>query len=317
MTLKKKRILITGVSGLLGNNLAWYFRDRYEVLGIYGHHPVDIKGVETKVADILSASAIQGIVKDFDPHAIIHCAALANVDICEKEPELADQVNVKGTKNVANAIPDGHMKLIYISTDAVYRGERKGSYFEDDPVAPQSKYAKSKYFGEIVANEKRNSLIVRTAFFGWNMIEKERLSLAEWIIGELSHKRKITGFKDVFTSSIYTFKLAQLLGLAIERDLRGVYHFASRTSLSKYDLAVKLAELFGFDKSLIGPGSVDQSSLDAHRSKNLALNTDKLARDLGTEIPTLEESLEHFHEDFVSGLPEKIKKGNEFVVRLA
>ena len=303
---KRTRLLITGVSGVLGNNLAGYFRDQYDVLGLYGSHSVRIDGIAVRGIDLLSSESVQTVVKEFEPGLIIHCAAKANVDECEEHPEAARKVNVEGTKLIVDTIGNRRTKLIYISTDSVYDG-RKGNYIETDPVHPLSVYARSKHDGEGEVLKRNNSLVVRTAFFGWD-IQNRRRGLAEWIMDQLSQKKEIHGFEDVFTSLIYTFKLAELLQKAIQKDLKGIYHVVSRTSTSKYEFALKLADLFGFDKSLIKASSVKNSGLKADRPLNLRLNTDKLARDLNAPIPTIEESLTQFRQDFKDGLPLKIQR---------
>ncbi len=302
---KRVRLLITGVSGVLGNNLARYFCDRYDVLGLYGSHAVSIDGIALRRVDLLSPESVETVIKEFEPRVIIHCAAKANVDECEEHPEVARKVNVDGTKLIVDSMNGRETKLVYISTDSVYDG-RKGNYVETDPVHPLSVYARSKHNGEGEVLKRKNSLVVRTAFFGWD-IQNRRVGLAEWIMDQLSQKQEIRGFEDVFTSLIYTFKLAELLEKAIQKDLKGIYHIVSRTSMSKYEFALKLADFFGFDKSLIKAASVKNSGLKADRPLNLRLNTDKLTQDLNVSLPTIEESLAQFYQDFESGLPQKIR----------
>ena len=293
MSLTKQKIFITGVSGLLGSNLAYCLKDKYKILGLYHRHPVTLHGIETRGGDLLNYDELQRIVERFSPDVIIHCAALPDIELCEKDHDLADRMNVTATQNVVELNPK-KAKLIYISTDALYDGV-KGDFAETDSVHPLNYYALTKYKGELEALKKKDSLIVRTSFFGWNIQNKN--SLAEWVVKELSNKRRIKGFTDVMTCSIYTFYLARLLDLAMEKHLSGIYNFVSRDTISKYDLAVGLAELFGLDSSFIEPISVDQFSFIAKRSKNLVLKTTKLQKDLGCLIPSMEESLKAFYED--------------------
>ena len=300
----KKKILITGVSGLLGSNVAYCWRDKYEILGLYHNCPVSIVPIKTKTVDILSVAALKNIITEFDPQVVIHCAALTNIDFCEKNPDATHQTNVMGTKNVAESLQGKKTKLVYISTDCVYDGTKK-EYRETDPVKPLSQYARSKYEGEMEALKIKNSLIARTSIFGWNI--QNKLSLGEWVIHELSAGKEIQGFTDILTAFLYTFTFAGLLNLALEADLNGVYHFASRDILSKYDFAVKIADFFQLDKNLIKPASVDDSKLLAKRSKALMLNTDKLTQALQRPMPAIADSIESFFADFKKGIPERIK----------
>ncbi|PJA10924.1 hypothetical protein COX67_02470, partial [Candidatus Falkowbacteria bacterium CG_4_10_14_0_2_um_filter_36_22] len=100
------KLLITGVSGLLGNNLAHYFRDKYEVIGLYSSHPVLIKGIRTEKCDLLGDNSIRKIIFDFNPSVIIHCASLTNIEQCEIDKNLTEKINIGSTKNIVETIVD-------------------------------------------------------------------------------------------------------------------------------------------------------------------------------------------------------------------
>ena len=297
--------MITGVSGLLGNNLAYYFRKKYDLLGLYLSHPFTIEGIQTQKVDILSEDSLKKIVQDFCPDIVIHCASLTNIDFCERNQDLTERVNVIGTKIVVQSIKNYNTKLIYISSDSVYDG-CKGNFIETDPVKPKNYYGLSKYKGELEVLGRDNSLILRTNIFGWNI--QEKYNLAEWILDELEKKRQIEGFKDVYFSSIYTFTLAEILDRAIDMNLTGLYNCGSSTPLSKYEFAVQLAHYFNLDKNLIKPISIDHYNFKAKRGKNLTLNVDKLKNALNNELPSFNDSIEAFFSDFKNGLPQKIRK---------
>lgn len=296
-------MLITGASGMLGNNLSFYFREKYNVLGLYHEHPGGIDGVLTRKADLFSYD-FQEIVRGFDPDVLIHCIALTNVDQCELERELSDKLNVMGTRIVVDSIPGADTRLVYISSDSVYNGG-KGNFSEEDSVDPQNYYGVTKYQGELEALKRENSLILRTNFFGWNIQRKH--SIAEWVLDELSQGNQIQGFKDVFFSSIYTLDFAKILEIAIEKELKGVFNCGSSEPLSKYEFALGIAECFGLDKSLIKAISIDDYDLKAKRGKDLSLNVDKLTMATGHKSPSTMESINNLHKDYLQGLPEKIR----------
>jgi dTDP-4-dehydrorhamnose reductase len=301
---KKKKMLITGVSGLLGNNLAYYFRKKFNILGLYLTHPFVIEGIQIQIADLLSERSFKSIVHNFNPDILIHCASLTNVDFCETNHELTDRVNIMGTRVVVESVKETHTKLVYISSDSVYDGG-KGDFQEADPVNPQNYYGLSKYKGELEVFKKSGTLIMRTNFFGWNI--QEKYSIAEWILNELSNKKQIKGFRDAFFTSIYTFDLAKILDIAIQQDLTGLFNCGSSTSLSKYEFALHIADCFNLDKDLIQPSSIADFDFRAKRGKNLTLNVSKLEKILEQKLPTITESIEAFYRDFESGLPAKIK----------
>lgn len=305
---EKNKILITGASGLLGSNLAWYFRKDNTVLGVYGQHRVAIAGVRIIGADLAQSSAVRSIMEEFEPNVVIHCAAITEIDKCEQNRKLAESVNVLAVRHVVRALKGTRTKLVHISSDAVYDGV-KGQYKETARVHPLSFYALTKCRAEKEALKHKNALVVRTSFYGWNIISRDKRSLAEVILEHLRAQKRFQGFTDVYTGLIYTLDLAKLLDLAMRKNLKGIYNFVCRTFLTKYDFAVKIARTFSLNESLIDPISVDRSHFTARRSKNLTLSTAKLSKALKIKIPTVEESLKNFHRDSKEGLPQALQDG--------
>jgi UDP-4-amino-4,6-dideoxy-N-acetyl-beta-L-altrosamine transaminase/dTDP-4-dehydrorhamnose reductase len=302
----RRKLLITGVSGLLGNNLAYYFKDKYEVLGLYNSYPVNIGGIYTERCDISNEGSIKKIINEFRPSVIIHCASLTNIDQCEADKNLTKKINVLSTRNIAENIIDKDIKLLYISTDAVYDGV-KGDFSERDKVSPLNYYGRSKYEGELEVARAANHLIFRTNIFGWNIQDKK--SLGEWMLEELKANRKINCFDNVYFSSIYTFEFARVIDMALREDLTGVYNCGASDTCSKYEFALKIADCFGMDKKLIKPISINEFNFKAQRGKQLTLNVDKLQKRLNYKLPGISQSVETFYKDYRSRLPEEIKQG--------
>jgi perosamine synthetase len=299
------KMLITGVSGLLGNNLAVYFKDRYELLGLYYQNPVIIPGVRVESVDLRKEEQLANLMLDFSPDIIIHCASLTEIDYCEENPEEAVVANVNATQNIVDCIArDSNIRLIYISTDSVYGG-LEGSLHSEEKTLPSSVYGKTKLQAESIVSTLKNSLIFRTNIFGWNIQKKE--SLGEWILRELKQNRQISGFRDTFFSTIYTFEFARILEVSINNHLSGVFNCGSRDSCSKYDFAVRLAKFFNFDCDLIKPVSIDEHDFKATRSKDLSLSVEKLEKELGFQLPSIDFSLEQYFRDYQASLPTSIK----------
>jgi len=305
MSSAKTRLLITGVSGLLGNNLAYYFKDKYEILGLYSSHPVVINGIRTEECDITNKDALKRIIHKFDPSIIIHCASLTHVDKCEIDKDFTRKINVLSTTHLVESIIDKDVKLIYISTDAVYDGV-KGNFSENDKINPLNYYGRSKCEGELEIAKVENFLIFRTNIFGWNIQDKK--SLGEWILDKLKTNQSITGFEDARFSSIYTLEFSRIIDIAIQKNLSGVYNCGSADTCSKYEFAIKIADCFDFDKALISPISIDDFDFQAERGKILTLNINRLQRKLEYRLPTIDQSIEAFYRDYKCGLPDEIKR---------
>ncbi len=302
------KILITGISGLLGNNLACYFRDKYEVSGTYNSHDVAIDGVYIHKCDFSNPDDIRNQISDNQkdkPDIIIHCASLTNVEECEDDKDYTEKINVVATRAVSEASEKHGIKLIYISSDSVYDGV-KGNFSENDRINPQNYYGLSKYLGELEVLKVTDSLILRTNIFGWNIQEKS--SLGEWVLKSLQERKKINGFNDAVFSSIYTFELARVIDIAIQKNLSGIFNCGASNSCSKYDFSDKLAEMFGFDSSLIKPISIDEFDFKAKRGKNLSINVEKIQEALNYRLPSIENSIDSFYRDFKTGLPDEIRR---------
>jgi len=302
----KKRLLITGISGLLGSNLAYCLKDRYRIVGWYHSQPVRIPHVEIGRVDMCDSLQVQEYLKVCDPDIVIHCAAQANVDFCEEKPVLSHQLNVDATKNLIKALNPQKHKLIYISTDLVYDG-KKGQYKETDKVRPLNVYGKTKLQAEKIVSKLKNSLILRTNFFGFN-IRQDKFSLGEWVIHALGKNHPILGFTDVRFSSIYTFDLAKIIDKIINLDVVGVFNCGSKNSISKYDFLRLVACKVGLPQEYVRPVEVDKADLKAKRSKNLSLNSIKLSRALGLKFPSIEESINRFLVDYKKGVGQKIHR---------
>jgi len=304
------RMLITGISGLLGNNLGWYFKEKFDVLGLYNEHPVDIEGLSSTACNITNAHRVNEIVNEFIPHVIIHCASLTNVDQCERERNQTQQINVQATQNIVKSIDDHDTAIVYISTDSVYDGI-SGQFKEEDNPTPNNYYGLSKFRGELEVLKAKRPLALRTNIFGWNIQNKK--SLGEWILHSLQGNNKINGFADAYFSSIYTMELARIIDLSIQNRLTGVFNCGSRDYCSKYEFAMKIADWFGLNRSLIAPISIDDFDFLAYRGKNLNLDMDKIQKALSYRLPTIDYSIESFYRDYQSGLPKQIKSAPKTV----
>ncbi len=298
----KKKILITGISGLLGSNLAYCWRERCQILGLYHTHPWKLKGIETAAVDLADADKTAKILKDFQPDIIVHCAAIADVDKCETDQELAIRTNVTATKNLTSKLPE-HCKFVYISTDLVYNGV-KGHFTETDPVKPINVYGQTKFTGEVQALLVPKALVARTNFFGWNVQNKE--CFAERVARE-APQNTVKGFTDSTFSSIYTFDLADILEQAILKDLSGIYNMTCQGSMTRFAFAEALSDRLCYRKGVILRSSINDFPFKAKRAKDLSLVTEKLSIDLDLTLPTMEDSIEHFVNDFHSGVAKLLK----------
>ena len=302
----RTRLLVTGASGLLGLNLALQASDGdYTVTGVVHEHPLAGAPFEVLRADLSQPGEIARIFVEYQPQVVIHCAAIANLEAAESDPALAQQVNADLPGQLAQETARRGIRLVHISTDAVFDGV-SGGYSEQDAPRPLSTYARTKLAGErAVAEANPAAIIARVNFYGWSLSGKR--SLAEFFFNSLSTHQPVKGFLDVYFSPLLVNHLAEILLQMADKKLSGIYHVASPESLSKYAFGVALARQFGLDEALISPNSVDESGLAARRSHNLTLNTAKLSHDLGIALPSQAEGLRHFYELYQQGYPTRLR----------
>lgn len=300
------RILVTGASGLLGLNLALEAAKDHQVFGTVKDHTLRTDAFSILQTDLLVPSAVEEVLDETQPDWVIHCAALANVDACEANPALARQLNSELPKKLATYVGRGGARLVHVSTDAVFDGQR-GEYTEEDLPNPLSVYAQSKLEGEhAVAEANPSAIIARVNLFGWSLTGKR--SLAEFFFYNLSAGRQVMGFTDVYFCPLLANHLGRIFLKMLVSDLSGLYHVVSRDCSSKYDFGVKIARRFELDERLITPTSVEQAGLKAARSPKLTLRTDKLARDLGEPPPDLSTGIEDFYTLYQQGYPQQLQE---------
>lgn len=300
------RVLITGASGILGVNLALEAAKHHQVFGVVNRHPLQTDAFKTLQADLLEPGALSRVLGETQPDWVIHCAALADVDQCESQPELARRLNSELPGKLAEIVARGGARLVHISTDAVFDGQR-GGYTEEDQPNPLSTYAKTKLAGEqAVLQANPDAVVARVNLHGWSLTGKR--SLAEFFYYNLKAGNPVMGFTDVYFCPLLANHLAGLLLQVLEAKLSSLYHVVSSECLTKYDFGLRIAERFGLDASLISPSSVEDSSLSAARSPNLILKVDKLERDLGITPPDLSTGIDDLYTLYQQGYPQKLRK---------
>lgn len=280
------KILITGANGMLGHRLALEMARKYETYVTQYGQQVLIPGCQSFYFNLTNPTPIA-----LQPELIIHTAALTDVDRCEEHPAEAWNINVTGTANLVKVFPKA--KFVYISTDFVYDGV-SGNYCEADRPNPINVYAKTKHTGESFLPE--GSLIIRTCIFGHNLPET-KTSLPEKLVEQLKNNQQVNLFNDLYSTPIYTGLLTRLLLEMIERNATGIWNIAGSERVSKYELGLRLAEVYGLNPEPIIPTSARKFPFKAPRPLDVSLNTTKINVFLGQATPSITDSLIAFKEE--------------------
>lgn len=299
------KLLIAGASGLLGINLALEAMREHEVIGV-DRGRLQSAPFEVIKTNFFNNHAFDAMLDSAQPNWVINCAALANLDECEKHPDQAKILNVNLPRELAAACSKRDIKFIHLSTDAVFDGAKEGAYTENDEPNPQGVYSQTKLDSEwAVCDANPQAIIARVNFFGWSL--SGHRSLGEFFVNNLKDGKNVNGFTDVIFCPMWVNHLSQTLIAMLEKDLHGLYHVVGAQAMSKYQFGVEVARKFGLKEGLIEPQSVERSNLTAKRSHNLWLSVHKLSTDLGHAIPEFSTGLDGFYTQHQQGYPQKIR----------
>ena len=292
---------------MLGSNIAFLLRDKYHVAGV-DLHEIEMEHVFGNVFSALDLELVKKQLIKHKTDILIHCSALVNVDECEANPEYATLVNYTSTKNLAWICDELGIKMIFISTDAVFDGKSNTLYGENDKPNPISVYGKTKLKAEEAVLAGGNHMVVRTNIYGFNYREKS--SFGEWILNSLISNIELNMFHDIYFSPILVNDLADILDQCIEKDMSGLYHICSTGAISKYDIAIAIMEEFDINGS-INKVSMEQYKFKAPRTKNMGLNNEKISHALGIHIRTPIESVTEFKRLYDERYIDKLKGKEE------
>jgi len=273
----KKKAMVTGANGMLADALCpLLIKNGYELI------PTDIAGEEgiTK-CDIRDINGMLSVVKTARPEIIFHLAAETDVDKCELQPEHAYATNWQGTENIAQICKELDIAMVYISTGAVFDGEKEGGYKETDNPNPISIYGLSKLKGEeSVRSLLKRYFIVRA---GWMIGGHNKDKKFVWkIVQLLNTKKEISVVTDKTGSPTFTTDFSQGIVDVVKSGKYGLYHCVNKGICTRYDIAVKIAEYLGRKDVVIKPVTSDAFPLPAPRGRSEAMlnyNLSKLGLD--------------------------------------
>lgn len=304
------RVLITGATGMLGKDVSRELFDvpGYEVYNLVRTPATFLRG-EQIVADLENPLQVASVVQELRPDCIVHCAALTDLDLCERDNQTALRVNVEAVRVLVNAMPEGG-RFIYVSTDSVFDG-KKGAYKENELPNPLNFYAQSKLMGECAALRGGvSTLVLRTNLYGFHTARDGR-SLVEWAYKNISSGHVINGFSDILFNPLYTVQIAKLIRTFISlKHVTGLLNLGCSEYLSKYDFLVRLAITLGYNPDLVL--SANSSSLPTRiiRPLNTTLDCGQLFRLIG-EIPSLSQGLLQLRSDIEAIVKEESRHEND------
>jgi dTDP-4-dehydrorhamnose reductase len=264
----KRRVLITGASGLLGRALVEYSASGW-----------DVRAMTHADLDVSDAPAVAAALESIRPQVVINCAALSHVDQCEREPARAFAVNAEGPYHLARACRRVGADLVQISTDYVFDGTKGTPYTLEDTPHPLNLYGQSKLAGEEAVRQTLDRYyIVRPArIFGVG-----GRNFATQIVDLIAAHRPIRAIIDEVGSPTYVRDLAERIFRIVEQGSPGIYHVTNGGACSWYDFAREVLRLLKRDDLLVEPVRSADLGRPARRPAMTALRC-LLSESLGWE----------------------------------
>lgn len=284
----KPQIIGLGLNGLVGSRITEVLSDKYEFVSLSRSNGIDItdSGSLTKIKDYPLANFV------------LHLAAKTDVDGCEKDKEQGIQgeawkINVEGARNVAEICRELGKKMIYVSTDFVFDGEKQEGevYTETDLPNPLNWYAETKFQGEKAVEGSGADYIILRIAYPYRARFNVKKDFFRAISDRLKEGLEVKAVTDHIFCPTFIDDIAKVFDAVIKNDATGIYHAVGSEALTPYEASVKIAEVFGLPKDLISKTNRKEFFQDrALRPFNLTLGNDKIQK-LGVEMLGFEEGL--------------------------
>ena len=293
------KILLLGSKGMLGSDCKEVLSDNYEILS-----------PDKKELDIVSWDKVIDRMHHLHPEIVLNCAAVTDLDVCEESRHsyMVKKVNVEGPRNIAQASARYDCKVIQISSDQVFGGDKAipQPYFEDDTLDPLSAYGRSKMESEIAIRENApDYMIIRTGWLygmeGDNFVK----ALLAGILGKKKSK-KVKVVEDQFGSPTWSYRLAQQIQELIHADGKGTYHATAEGYCSRLEYARFIIGKLNLKASL-EPCSLAECRRKAKRPANCILENRILKRHGINLLPEWKEDLDLFLDRFGEDLIKQAK----------
>ena len=284
------KLLVIGGSGLVGSTILQYNPYSWDITATYNLHPQDNTNANFIKMDLLDdLNPILDLIEKVKPNFVVHTVAYPSVDFCEEEHLLADKLHVEKTQKIAEICKKINSKLLFLSTDAVFEGELNRKYVESDDTNPVNYYGQTKLRAEkIVLNSSKNNVVLRTAVV-YGHHEKSRFT--NWILDYLQQNKTVDPFVDQYNTPTLVNDLVKSIFLIFQKNISGLFHATGPNCVNRFEFAIKLANKFNYDKSLIKPVTSKEKKQNAPRPISTCLNSKKLEQAINFQFTNLEDGI--------------------------
>ncbi|MFL2574372.1 MAG: SDR family oxidoreductase [Flavobacteriales bacterium] len=286
--------VVTGSNGLLGQKIVQQLNNKgYKIIATSkGPNRNSINNFFIyEDLDITNKEQLSSVLNKYNPDVVFNTAAITNVDLCEKEKDLCEKVNVQAVEFLADICLDIDSHLIHISTDFIFDGN-DGPYKEDDIPSPLSYYGKSKLDSEnILKSHKCKWTILRTIVLFGVAKDLTKGNIVLWAKHQLENSKKINIIDDEFRAPTLADDLAYACVYSAINKVYGIYHTSGKDIMSIYDMVISIANYFKLDKNLVNRISSKELNQVANRPKKTGFVLEKAQEKLNYYPKSFNDSL--------------------------
>ena len=303
----KQKLFLFGIGSLTGHKIATQIKNDYELYGSYNLRNPNLDFVTSFKLNITDQKKIKQTISDYKPDYIVNACALNNVDYCESHPDEAKKINSDFVSNLSKISEQINCKLIHLSTDSVFDGNKKTPYIETDITNPNNIYGNTKLSGEKFALNNSNNLVVRASvLYGWlpenlstlNSSSMKPINFGLWLINKLNSNEEVQIIQDEFSSPIIADDFAKSIIHLLKGNYSGIFHSAPNICINRYDFSKKIAEELNLDVKLIKPILNSTLGRNVKTGINKCLDSTKIQNLTKFKFLTLSESISLLKNNF-------------------
>lgn len=281
----KPTLLLTGAGGFLGRRFLEGLTGSWKVVSASR----TASGPDSAALDLAEPASIARVFDAVRPAAVVHCGAIADPDEAERDPARARKINVDSVRALARLCGGARSRLVHLSTDLVFDGE-KGGYDEDDAPRPLSVYGRGKLESEEAALTLCPGTVILRVSSCYGRPLGGRTCFVDHLQASLSAGKTVPGFIDQWRTSTNADQLPEVVLRALaDPGLEGVFHWGGADRASRYETALAFCRAMGFDEKLVVPGSAADKKFLAPRPRDVSLDSSRLAAILGMAPTGLKE----------------------------